>query len=229
MSNEHLIGDYIYLSVPSEWLYTYRKLLFLLSCAGKEMLDDCNYACKNNGKNVYNCWSIFQSALAAKALGEDKKANLFIDYIDKQLNIYAKNYDVEIPEFDDNEPICLYKLERPGVYSFIVKVTSDGREYVKTFEMPNFNFYYGCSAVNDAELIDLKDLTRSDNYVNKTLNITVEEGKPYIWFVTEYRVKFEAAGFEVLLEETYLNNLYYYRTDALQTGTDNIFTILRYE
>mgnify|MGYP000510468764 FL=1 len=34
---------------------------------------------------MFNCWNIFQAACAAHALGNIKRANLYIDYVNKQI------------------------------------------------------------------------------------------------------------------------------------------------
>lgn len=81
--------EYLYLTIPSEWLCIYHKLLVYMSDFGKTIIDDCTASCKGSGKNIISCWNLFQSALACRQLGYDDKANFFIDYIDKQLyNIY---------------------------------------------------------------------------------------------------------------------------------------------
>lgn len=75
---------------------------------GKTIIDDCNATCKGNGKQILNCWNLFQSAIANKELGNNKQADLFIDYINKQLdNIYRgtdnKSYCGAFPVSIDDE------------------------------------------------------------------------------------------------------------------------------
>ena len=81
--------EFLYLTIPADYICTYHKLLVYLADFGKSLLDDCSAICKGNNKTVIDCWNLFQSALACKTLGQDKQASLFIDYINKQLdNIY---------------------------------------------------------------------------------------------------------------------------------------------
>ena len=81
--------EFLYLTIPSDYVCTYHKLLVYLADFGKNLLDDCSAICKGNNKTVVDCWNLFQSALACRTLGQDKQASLFIDYINKQLdNIY---------------------------------------------------------------------------------------------------------------------------------------------
>lgn len=81
--------EFLYLTIPADYVCTYHKLLVYLADFGKKLLDDCSATCKGNNKTVIDCWNLFQSALACRTIGQDKQASLFIDYINKQLdNIY---------------------------------------------------------------------------------------------------------------------------------------------
>ena len=100
---EEINANLLYLCIPKAWNNTYYKLLYLLADEGKNIIDDCNYTCSNKGNNVFTCWNLFQSAIAANEIGETKKANLFINYIDKQLDYYSKNKNIIIPNIDENK------------------------------------------------------------------------------------------------------------------------------
>ena len=97
---EEINANLLYLCIPKAWNNIYYKLLYLLADEGKNIIDDCNYTCSNHGNNVFTCWNLFQSAIAANEVGENKKANLFINYIDKQLDCYIKGKDIIIPTID---------------------------------------------------------------------------------------------------------------------------------
>lgn len=87
---EEIYVDQVYLTVPTEWVCVYHKLLVYMADFGKTLVDDCTASCKGNGKNILNCWNLFQSALACKELGKTKEADFFIDYIRMQLeNMYG--------------------------------------------------------------------------------------------------------------------------------------------
>lgn len=81
--------EFLYLTIPADYVCTYHKLLVYLADFGKKLLDDCSATCKGNNKTIIDCWNLFQSALACRTIGQDRQASLFIDYINKQLdNIY---------------------------------------------------------------------------------------------------------------------------------------------
>ena len=88
--------EFLYLTIPADYICTYHKLLVYLADFGKKLLDDCSAVCKGNNKTVVDCWNLFQSALACKSLGQDKQASLFIDYINKQLEQVYRGTDEKI-------------------------------------------------------------------------------------------------------------------------------------
>lgn len=77
--------EMIVLSIPKEWEDTYIKLLTVISQSGEAILNDCSYGCKGDGSIMFNCWNIFQAACATYALGNIKRANLYINYVNKQI------------------------------------------------------------------------------------------------------------------------------------------------
>lgn len=88
--------EFLYLTIPADYICTYHKLLVYLADFGKKLLDDCSAVCKGNNKTVVDCWNLFQSALACKSLGQDKQASLFIDYINKQLEQVYRGTDEKV-------------------------------------------------------------------------------------------------------------------------------------
>ena len=76
----------VYLTIPSNYLDVYYKLLILVADLGKDILDDCNSIYKNNNKQIISCWNLFQSALAAEALNDHRRSDLFISYLRTKLN-----------------------------------------------------------------------------------------------------------------------------------------------
>lgn len=98
MSEENKQTNVVYLTIPGDYIGVYYKLLYLLAAIGKDIISDCNYVCHNNGNNVFTCWNVFQSAIAAYNLGNTKEANVLIDYVNGQLDIYANNENIKVPD-----------------------------------------------------------------------------------------------------------------------------------
>lgn len=88
--------EYIYLTIPQEYVCVYHKLLILMSNIGKEIMNDCQATCKGNNKYIIDCWNMFQSAIACNALGKTKEAKILINYIKGQIsNLYTGSDVVE--------------------------------------------------------------------------------------------------------------------------------------
>lgn len=85
--------DVVYMMIPKDYVCTYHKLLVYLSDFGENVIKDCKAIC--NSKNLYiiQCWNMFQSAIACYNLGLIDKANLFINYIEAQLNLLYRGTD----------------------------------------------------------------------------------------------------------------------------------------
>ena len=80
--------DYIYLTIPTEFSVVYKKLMQAILDAGINILKECDCNCKNNkNRIIFDCWCAFQSAIAAKKLGQEKTAAVIINYILSQLEL----------------------------------------------------------------------------------------------------------------------------------------------
>ena len=113
-------NEIIYLKIPIRFQQIYEKLLLALADQGKTILDNCNKA-NNIQSNIIVCWNLFQTALACEELGRNKEADLFIDYIGKQLNIIYKNGNSEItPEIITPTNKYIHKQETA---SYIWEIT----------------------------------------------------------------------------------------------------------
>lgn len=139
--------EYIFMTIPSQYMCTYSRLLTLMADIGKQLLDDCNATCKGTGKNITNCWNMFQSAIACYNLKRYDEAKLLIDYINKQIiNLYrinGKEYNqvLEIPITEDgsikavcqcdNEMKIVVNKETNAAYEDYLLHKDDGKVFVK--------------------------------------------------------------------------------------------------
>lgn len=87
--------EYIYMTIPAEYVCTYHKILILLSEYGVDMLNDCQAGCSNQNKSIINCFNMFNAAVAARKLGQDKVAETIIKYVNAQLNLIHNREDIE--------------------------------------------------------------------------------------------------------------------------------------
>ena len=90
--------EYVYLTIPSEYICVYHKLLVALIDFGKDIqTNNCtsynvnccgNKCCANSKKRAditMACWNMFQCALANRQIGNIEQADIFIKNIDKLL------------------------------------------------------------------------------------------------------------------------------------------------
>ena len=102
--------EYIYMTIPSDYVCIYHKLVMYMADFGKEIISDCTTTCKDNAKNLISCWNLFLSSFAAYNLNKKKEAQFYIDYIEKQLDLIYKGVS--------NKAVPV---------SLPVKITDDGR------------------------------------------------------------------------------------------------------
>lgn len=118
---EEIRPEYVYLTIPAEYVCTYHKLLTYMADFGKDLINDCSAVCKGNNKSVITCWNMFQSAVACHSLGRTEEADLFIKYIDSQLAIiYGGN----------NETFATVGISDDGHLKAIVSCCDDIHFYV---------------------------------------------------------------------------------------------------
>lgn len=145
--------EFLYLTIPAKYVCVYHKLLVYLADFGKKLLDDCSASCKGNNKTIVDCWNLFQSALACYSLQQYKQADLFINYINKQLDNIYRGEDKTVyngvyyfPISDDGTLKALCSCN-DNVVKFYVDETT-GNLYEQYLEEGVDNFY-----IKDNDLI----------------------------------------------------------------------------
>lgn len=116
--------EYVYLTIPKEYVGIYHKLLVALSDYGEDIIKDCNCLNKCNNKELINCWNLFQSAIACYTLNEKPKAEFFIKYIDKQLKLIYKGSYNEI--YNGSLPLS---ITEDGKLKALVTINDDSVKF----------------------------------------------------------------------------------------------------
>ena len=216
----------VYLTIPGEYTDVYYKLLYLLAAIGKDIIADCNYICHNNGNNVFICWNLFQSAIAAYNLGNTKEANVLIEYVSGQLDIYANNENIKVPDnFKDNYPNVTYTVNDDGTINVLVRVNIDGKIYEDNMIVPSYDWSYGASDASTPDTLLIEDLVKTDEkLVAGEYTVTTTKEKPYVWFVSKDELYFEQGGFEVKFNHYYRHYKHLYVSDRLVAG-ENIYSV----
>ena len=109
-------NPFIYLTVPYRYNCVYQKLLRKLADLGIDILNDCGATCRGINRNIINCWNMFQAACGAYALGEGKKADLLINYINIQLKFGCPLLD------EETEPPV---IKAPAIKTFDIPAVRD--------------------------------------------------------------------------------------------------------
>lgn len=85
--------EYVYVTIPAEYICVYHRILALLADYGIEMLKDCKANCTDRNSSVIECFNMFNAAVAARKLGQTKLASTLIIYIKAKLNQLYKGKD----------------------------------------------------------------------------------------------------------------------------------------
>jgi hypothetical protein len=95
MSNELITiePEYVYVTIPAEYICVYHRILAMLADYGEDMLKDCKAACTDRNSSVIDCFNMFNSAVAARKLGKTKLAETLIKYIKAKINQIYRNKD----------------------------------------------------------------------------------------------------------------------------------------
>ena len=78
--------EYIYVTVPAEYICVYHRILAMLADYGEEMLKDCKASCTDKNSGVIECFNMFNAAVAARKLEKNKLAETLIKYVKAKIN-----------------------------------------------------------------------------------------------------------------------------------------------
>lgn len=85
--------EYVYVTIPAEYICVYHRILAMLADYGEDMLKDCKAACKDRNSSVIDCFNMFNAAVGARKLGKDSLAATLIKYIKAKINQIYKGED----------------------------------------------------------------------------------------------------------------------------------------
>lgn len=85
--------EYVYVTIPAEYICVYHRILAMLADYGEQMLLDCKASCTDRNSGVIECFNMFNAAVAARKLGKSKLAETLIKYIKAKINQIYKGKD----------------------------------------------------------------------------------------------------------------------------------------
>lgn len=87
--------EYVYVTIPAEYICVYHRILAMMADYGEDMLKDCKASCTDRNSGVIECFNMFNSAVAARKLGKEKLAETIIVYIKAKINQIYKGKNNE--------------------------------------------------------------------------------------------------------------------------------------
>src|SRR5574344_2652218 len=85
--------EYVYVTIPADYICVYHRILAMLADYGEEMLKDCKASCTDRNSSVIECYNMFNAAVAARKLGNEKLAETLIKYIKAKINQMYRGVD----------------------------------------------------------------------------------------------------------------------------------------
>lgn len=98
--------EYIYVTIPAEYICVYHRILAMMADYGEDMLKDCKAICTDRNSGVIECFNMFNSAVAARKLGKDKLANTIMVYLKAKIN--------QIYQGQDNSTSFVFPIDENG-------------------------------------------------------------------------------------------------------------------
>lgn len=123
---KEVIPEYIYLTIPAEYVCVYHRIMAMLADYGEDMLKDCKAACTDRNSGVIECFNMFNAACAARLIGQDKKAQLIINYIKAKIN--------QIYKGKDNSTSYVFPIDENGVLKAFVSCNDRPRFWINEEE-----------------------------------------------------------------------------------------------
>lgn len=136
--------EYVYITIPTEYLTVYHAILTMLADYGEEMLKDCKASCTNKNSDVIDCFNMFNAAIAARKLNNLKLADTIIKYIKAKIKQIYNNNGVYN---------CIFTLDKSNISLIAVDEDDITNCYVNK---ANFEYYVGFGLTYD-------DIIVSDN------------------------------------------------------------------
>lgn len=207
--------EYIYTTIPAEYVCVYHRILAMLADYGEEMLKDCKASCTDRNSGVIECKNMFDAAVAARALGQDKKATLIINYIKAKIN--------QIYKGKDNSTSFVFPIDENGKLKAFVSCNDRPRFWVNDDELYKQNQGLGFK-----ETYSLDD-ENNPNYDNpfdflcyaKCVNKKIEVQLNYLFNNIPLKDDVESIVVEYYINNKYIPDLQNYEIE------DNITTALR--
>lgn len=127
--------EYIYVTVPAEYICVYHRILAMLADYGEDMLKNCKASCTDRNSNVIECFNMFNAAVAARKLGKDKLAETLIKYIKAKINQMYRGVD--------NSTSFVFPVDENGQLKAFVSCNERPMFYINPKDMELYEHKFG--------------------------------------------------------------------------------------
>ena len=148
--------EYVYVTIPAEYICVYHRILAMLADYGEDMLKDCKASCTDRNSNVIECFNMFNAAVAARKLGKDKLAETLIKYIKAKINQMYRGVD--------NSTSFVFPVDENGQLKAFVSCNERPMFYINPEDGNLYEYKFGNGFEEHFGLGD------EDNYLSEDLD-----------------------------------------------------------
>lgn len=156
--------EYIYVTVPAEYICVYHRILAMLADYGEDMLKDCKASCTDRNSNVIECFNMFNAAVAARKLGKDKLAETLIKYIKAKINQMYRGVD--------NSTSFVFPVDENGQLKAFVSCNERPMFYINPEDMELYEHKFG-NGFEEHFVLGEEDSTNDENLDSTKLEATL--------------------------------------------------------
>lgn len=137
--------EYVYMTIPREYICVYHRILAMLADYGDDMLKDCKASCTDRNSGIIECFNMFNAAVAQRhyeklnevtdEANRYKKSDLIIKYIKAKINQIYKSID--------NSTEFVFPIDENGELKAYVSCNAETHLWINPKDMTLYQHKYG--------------------------------------------------------------------------------------
>lgn len=156
--------EYVYVTIPAEYICVYHRILAMLADYGEDMLKDCKASCTDRNSNVIECFNMFNAAVAARKLEKDKLAETLIKYIKAKINQMYRGVD--------NSTSFVFPVDENGQLKAFVSCNERPMFYINPEDMELYEHKFG-NGFEEHFRLGEEDNTNDESLDSTKLEVTL--------------------------------------------------------
>lgn len=167
--------EYIYVTIPAEYVCVYHRILAMLADYGVEMLKDCKATCKDRNSGVIECFNMFNAAVAARHLGKaEQNADNRYNKLAATLIKYIKTKINQIYKGNDNSMSFVFPVDENGQLKAFVSCGERPRFWIDADDGELYEHKFK-NGFDEHFRLGLEDVSDEDNQVILKTGIIPDE------------------------------------------------------